>query len=245
MRGHNTTGGYYQSYVRRLGTLDALHKKSCRIGPGLSELPRINLMRLYEKSSNTSEPPTHEADHGSVHQRLPARTRPLVVFAHPPVVVDPSDRSLHNPATRQHHEAFRGQQSLPIHGHALFGPFPCPPHQHHLGGGLFRTLHQIHAPAQGFLYPVRPLVLSAVTRIQPQMREAGKALVRLAQQRLDALVVHDLGAVDLRLESTKPSVSTRMWRLRPLTFLPPSKPRCSPPTAVLFTDWLSTTPALG
>ena len=45
MTGHNTTGGYYQSYVCRLGTLDTLHKKSCRIGPGLSELPRIGLTR--------------------------------------------------------------------------------------------------------------------------------------------------------------------------------------------------------
>src|SRR5215216_6936258 len=35
--------------------------------------------RLYEKSSNTDEPPRHEANHASVHQRLPARTRPLVV----------------------------------------------------------------------------------------------------------------------------------------------------------------------
>src|SRR5215217_8435626 len=35
--------------------------------------------RLYEKWSNTGEPPRHEADHGSVHQRLPARTQPLVV----------------------------------------------------------------------------------------------------------------------------------------------------------------------
>src|SRR5918992_5494078 len=51
--------------------------------------------RLYEKSSNTGEPPRHEADHRSVHQRLPARTRSLVVFAHPPVLVHPSDRPLH------------------------------------------------------------------------------------------------------------------------------------------------------
>jgi hypothetical protein len=42
--------------------------------------------RLYEKPSNTGEPPRHEADHGSVHERLPARTQLLVVFAHPPVL---------------------------------------------------------------------------------------------------------------------------------------------------------------
>ena len=30
--------------------------------------------RLYEKASNTSEPPRHEANHGSVHERLSACT---------------------------------------------------------------------------------------------------------------------------------------------------------------------------
>src|SRR5215210_621154 len=45
--------------------------------------------RLYEKSSNTGEPPRHEANHGSLHQRFPARTQPLVIFAHPPLLVDP------------------------------------------------------------------------------------------------------------------------------------------------------------
>ena len=35
-----------------------------------------------------------------------------------------------------------------------------------------------------------------------------------------------------------------MCRLRPLTFLPPSKPR-SPPISVVLTDWLSTAEARG
>jgi hypothetical protein len=30
--------------------------------------------RLYEKSSSAGEPPRHEADHGSVHERFTART---------------------------------------------------------------------------------------------------------------------------------------------------------------------------
>ena len=42
----------------------------------------------------------------------------------------------------------------------------------------------------------------------------------------------------------KPQVSVRMCRLRPLTFLPASKPD-TPPLSVVFTDWLSITPALG
>jgi hypothetical protein len=35
--------------------------------------------RLYEKPSNTGEPPRHEANHDSFYQRLPARTHPLVI----------------------------------------------------------------------------------------------------------------------------------------------------------------------
>ena len=42
----------------------------------------------------------------------------------------------------------------------------------------------------------------------------------------------------------KPPVSVTGRRLRPLTFLPASKLRGSPLSAV-FTDWLSTTPADG
>src|SRR5829696_1881847 len=64
------------------------------------EVRRIPLLRLYEKSSNSDEPPRHEANHRSVHQRFSARTKSLVVFAHPPVVLDPSDRPLHHPPTR-------------------------------------------------------------------------------------------------------------------------------------------------
>src|SRR5215208_6117768 len=58
------------------------------------------LERLYEKASNTDEPPRHEANHRSVHERFSARTKSLVIFAHPPVLADPSDRPLHHPPTR-------------------------------------------------------------------------------------------------------------------------------------------------
>ncbi len=47
-----------------------------------------------------------------------------------------------------------------------------------------------------------------------------------------------------RRRSKKPRESTRIWRFRPCTFLPPSIPRCLPPSAVL-TDWLSIAAALG
>ena len=39
-------------------------------------------------------------------------------------------------------------------------------------------------------------------------------------------------------------MSVMMWRLRPVTFLPASYPR-GPPLSVVFTLWLSMTPAVG
>ena len=45
--------------------------------------------------------------------------------------------------------------------------------------------------------------------------------------------------------STIPIVSTRMWRLRPATFLPASDPRSSPPRAVVLTLCESKIAAVG
>src|SRR5215212_506831 len=56
----------------------------------MDELRRIYLPRLYEKPSNTGKPPRHEANHGSIYERLAARTQPLVIFAHPPVLLYPT-----------------------------------------------------------------------------------------------------------------------------------------------------------
>src|SRR5215204_1640316 len=73
-----------------------------------SKLAKVELERLYEKVSSAGEPPRHEANHGSVHQRLAARTQPLVIFAHPPVLVDPCQCPLHYPPPRQNYEALGG-----------------------------------------------------------------------------------------------------------------------------------------
>jgi hypothetical protein len=98
---------------------------------------------------------------------------------------------------------------------------------------------------EGLLDPVLALILSSIARVQPQMTQVRESLLCSMQQRLDPLVVHDLGAVDLRLEHETLGVYQDVALLRPFTFFPPSYPRCSAPTAVLFTDWESTTPALG
>jgi hypothetical protein len=44
------------------------------VGPGLCGLPRILFPRLYEKPSQAGQTPQHQANHGSIYQRFPART---------------------------------------------------------------------------------------------------------------------------------------------------------------------------
>jgi hypothetical protein len=48
----------------------------------------------------------------------------------------------------------------------------------------------------------------------------------------------DVSAGSTRLATSRPSVSTKMWRLRPFTRLCASKPR-APPRSVVLTDWPS------
>src|SRR6516164_9611194 len=50
-----------------------------------------------------------------------------------------------------------------------------------------------------------------------------------------------MSAAWTRAATRCPAVSVMMWRLRPLTFLPASKPR-GPPLSVVFEDWLSNHP---
>jgi hypothetical protein len=54
------------------------------------------------------------------------------------------------------------------------------------------------------------------------MREPGESLVPFAQQRLDPLVIHHLGTMNLDLEDEALGVHQQMALLRPLIFLPPS-----------------------
>src|SRR5215203_4388510 len=46
------------------------------------------------------------------------------------------------------------------------GPFPRPRPKHLFGGRFARTLHELHAPAQGLLNPILALVLSSVSLIR-------------------------------------------------------------------------------
>jgi hypothetical protein len=130
-RGLAREGASEKYYRHRIGAmLNFSELRTC-------EVRRIFLPRLYEKSSNTGDPSRHEAVHRSVHQRFSARTQPLVVLAHPLVLVYSSDPPLHHPPPRQHHKAFRGHQLLPIRLRALLGPLPGLRHHYLFGAGFF------------------------------------------------------------------------------------------------------------
>src|SRR5215217_1263412 len=80
--------GRLPATLRGEGATHRLCDNCINIGLGLqhvgsySKLPRStasrytsNLVeRLYEKSSNASQPPRHEANHGSIYERFAART---------------------------------------------------------------------------------------------------------------------------------------------------------------------------
>src|SRR5215213_2497619 len=130
--------------------------------------------RLYEKPSNTGEPPRHEANHGSIHERFAARTKPLVVLAQPPVLSQPGEGTLHDPPPRQEGPwTFRlFLQLLPIDLHSLFGQLSHPSLHHLLRNQFRRMAHYLGTPSQNLLHPIRAFVFSGVSCVQPHLREA-------------------------------------------------------------------------
>jgi hypothetical protein len=85
----------------------------------------------------------------------------------------------------------------------------------------FRTLHEIHTPAERLLRPILALVFAAVAGVHPQVFETWEVLIGSLQKRLDSVPIHDLCAMDLGLEHEALGVHEQMTLLRPFTFLPP------------------------
>jgi hypothetical protein len=96
---------------------------------------------------------------------------------------------------------------------------------------------------QNLLHPVLALALSPVAAIQPRMLEARVRSVGASEERLDTLVVHDLRAVDLRLEHQALRVHEQVALLSLHLLAAALSLLFSTP--VLLTYWLSTTPAVG
>src|SRR3954452_9410920 len=64
--------GLYRAWNRRLPWPHCI-----RYHPAGYRLPRIPLLRLYEKPSSASQPPHHQASYCSVHERFATSTQPL------------------------------------------------------------------------------------------------------------------------------------------------------------------------
>src|SRR5919112_3460312 len=81
------------------------------------------------KILNTSQSPYHEACHRDIDEGFSASAQPLVVLAHPTMLREPREGTLHNPAARKDLEAPVWKQLLPIDLPALFRPLLRPLHR--------------------------------------------------------------------------------------------------------------------
>src|SRR5215212_5848373 len=125
------------------------------------------------KLLHTGQPPHHKPPHRRVDEGLSSCAQPLVVLGHPPVVADPREGALHHPPPRQHSEAPRRHQSLPVHLLAFLGPLLGPALGHLLGERLSWLAHDLYAQPHHLLGPsLAPPLLSG---IDPQLRKAPKA----------------------------------------------------------------------
>jgi hypothetical protein len=73
----------------------------------------------------------------------------------------------------------------------------------------------------------------------------GKAVAEISASYCGAALPSSLPAAVIKTVMRSPNVSTKIWRLRPFTRLPPSSPRSGPPLSVVLTDCLSMQTALG
>src|SRR5215207_2170896 len=132
-------------------------------GVNFGELP----FETVQKLPSTGQTPHHHTGHSHVDERFARSGKPLVILAHPPVLVQPRKRPLHDPPTWQDDETPRWHELLPVYLHALFGPLPGPLHQHILRSRLARPADDLHAPPERLLYPVCALVFSCVASVHP------------------------------------------------------------------------------
>src|SRR5215213_5850907 len=167
------------------------------MNPGLrvfTELPRETVWKIL----STSQPSYHEPCHRDIDKRFSGGAQPLVVLAHPTVLREPREGTLHNPAAREDLEAPARKQLLPIDLPTLFRPLLRPPHRDLLWRRLGSAMNDLDAQAEHLFHPV--LAPALVPGIYPQVRKAWKAISYTLQQQFDPVLIGDLGAVDLGFE---------------------------------------------
>jgi hypothetical protein len=101
----------------------------------------------------------------------------------------------------------RGQLAK-IHPVPLLEPFPGPDLQNLLGRGLGRAIDHLDLHAECLLDPI--LASTSVTRVHPQLRKPRQARTSRFEQPTDAVLVWDLGAVDLGFDHQTLGVHQQM-----------------------------------
>src|SRR5215213_9213324 len=114
------------------------------------EVPRETVWKIL----STSQPSYHEPCHRDIDKRFSGGAQPLVVLAHPPVLREPREGALHNPAAREDLEAPARKQLLPIDLPALFRPLLRPHHCDLLWRRLGSAMHDLDAQVQLLFHPV-------------------------------------------------------------------------------------------
>src|ERR687898_3273715 len=128
--------GEKRSYFRFAAPETTDHGPTCYLPNSFRETVR--------KGLNTDQPSHHESTHGRIDERLAGRAQPLIIFAHPPVLREPREGSLHYPAPRQNLKASTREEFLPIDLPTLLGPFLCPDPGYLFRCRLRRTMYDLH-----------------------------------------------------------------------------------------------------
>ena len=143
-------------------------------------------------SCGSSEAAREQLDRSEIDPRLAAAHRGFEVLGEPAVAVKPSKGSLDHPAPRQDREA----------------------------GGVIGALDNLDPPL-----PVpgqcHCQLVTGVSAIREDMAQPRKQVADRGQQVRRSIPILSVGGMDLAATRC-PAVSVRMWRLRPLIFLPAS-----------------------
>src|SRR5205085_2759131 len=111
-----------------------------------------------------SKPLEHQPNHCGIDHRLACLGQILIVFAHPPIASYPSERTLDDPATRQHHKGW--------HERNFFSFRHSKP--------AARLLDDLYRPVQVLFDPLNDL--AAITHVSPHMLQVWKLIADIAEQ---------------------------------------------------------------
>src|SRR5688500_10611824 len=144
------------------------------------------------KILSTRQSPHHQPRHRDIDERFSGGAQPLVVFAHPTVLREPREGTLHNPTAWEDLETPAWKQLLPIDLPPLFRPLLRPHHRDLLLSQLGSAMNDLDAQAEHLFCPL--LAPALVPGIHPQVRKAPKALSYTLKQQFDPVLIGDLGS---------------------------------------------------